>query len=176
MRKFFILTFSIFALIHLSGCMTSQEARAKFNTQSKERLCMDYLTLPTYNIYYEDRRAVIINKGIDCSPYAAQAQAKLQSDQALMNALVILNQSMNTNTTNTTSYGTSLSTGFTKVCYYDGVGGPSALTVSSISICPLSYSHNISGFTKICHYPNAIGGPKALTVSSVSICPLNYPR
>ncbi len=93
-----------------------------------------------------------------------------------MNALVILNQSMNTNTTNTTSYGTSLSTGFTKVCYYDGVGGPSALTVSSTSICPLTHSHNISGFTKICHYPKAMGGPKALTVPSTSICPLSYPR
>ena len=86
--------------------------------------------------------------------------------QAGLNA--IDNQPANTST------GTSLSTGFTKVCYYDGIGGPSALTVSSTSICPLTYSNNISGFTKICHYPNEIGGPKALTVSSTSICPLTY--
>ena len=65
-----------------------------------------------------------------------------------------------------------------KLCYdyYNGVGGQSAITVPSTSICPLTYSHNISGFTKVCHYPNAFGGPKALTVKSPSICPLTYPR
>ena len=176
MKKTFTLAFLVFAFINLSVCMTVEEARARFNSEPAERLCMDYLTLPTYNIWYEDRRSAIIRRGIDCSPYARQAQAKIQSDQAFTNALIMLNQSLNTNTTNTNTYGTSLSTGFTKVCYYDGVGGPSALTVSSTSICPLTYSHNVSGFTKICHYPNAMGGPKALTVPSTSICPLTYPR
>ena len=172
LSKAFLLLISI---ITLTSCMTADEARIKFNNEPEQRLCMDYLTLPTYNIWYESRRTAIINRGIDCSKYAAQAQAKIQSDQALMNALVILNQSLNTPTTSN-SYGNSLSTGFTKVCYYDGVGGPSALTVSSTTICPLTYSHNISGFTKICHYPNEIGGPKAITVPSLSICPLSYPR
>ncbi|MDA9654372.1 hypothetical protein N9T13_02060 [Candidatus Pelagibacter sp.] len=37
----------------------------------------------------------------------------------------------------------------------------------------LNYS-NITGFTKVCNYPNAIGGPKAITVSSTSICPIKY--
>ena len=113
-----------------------------------------------------------LNRGIDCSKYAAQAQAKIQSDQALMNALVILNQSLNTPTTSN-SYGNSLSTGFTKVCYYNGPGGQSALTVPSVSICPLTHTPSISGFTKVCTY-NTIGGQKALTVPSVSICPLTY--
>ena len=74
----------------------------------------------------------------------------------------------------TTSTGTSLSTGFTKVCYYNGVGGQSAITVASTSICPITNSSNVSGFTKVCNYPNAMGGPKALTVSSTSICPIKY--
>ncbi len=176
MKRFLTLAFSVFALVNLSGCMTAEEARAKYNAMPASKLCIDYMTYPNYNIWQEDRASAIARRGIDCSPYARQAQAKIQSDQAFTNALIMLNQSLNTNTTNTNTYGTSLSTGFSKVCYYDGVGGPSALTVSSTSICPLTYSNNISGFTKICHYPNAMGGPKALTVSSTSICPLSYPR
>ena len=97
--------------------------------------------------------------------------AKRRRDEALIS----LGQALSTPTP-TTSTGYSTSTGFTKVCYYNGVGGRSAITVPSTSICPLTYSHNISGFTKVCHYPNAFGGPKALTVKSPSICPLTYPR
>ena len=93
-----------------------------------------------------------------------------------MNALEAGAYALSQPSNTSTKSGTSLSTGFTKVCYYDGVGGPSALTVRSTSICPLTYSHNVSGFTKICHYPKAMGGPKALTVPSTSICPINYPR
>ena len=45
---------------------------------------------------------------------------------------------------------------------------------SATSICPLTHSSNITGFTKVCNYPNAIGGPKAITVSSTAICPIKY--
>ena len=68
----------------------------------------------------------------------------------------------------------SAASGFTKVCYYKGVGGQSARTVSSTTICPLTNSSGMSGFTKVCTY-NVIGGQKAITVSSTSICPLVYP-
>ena len=68
----------------------------------------------------------------------------------------------------------SVTSGFTKVCYYNGVGGQSSRTVSSTSICPLTNSSGMSGFTKVCTY-NVIGGQKAITVSSTSICPLVYP-
>ena len=72
------------------------------------------------------------------------------------------------------SSSSSAASGFTKVCYYNGVGGQSARTVSSTTICPLTHSSGMSGFTKVCTY-NVIGGQKAITVSSTSICPLVYP-
>ena len=77
------------------------------------------------------------------------------------------------NNTSSSYSNNSANTGFTKVCYYNGIGGQSALTVSSVSICPLTHTPRISGFTKVCTY-NTIGGQKALTVPSVSICPLTY--
>ena len=101
--------------------------------------------------------------------------AKALRDKRVTEGLISLGQALSTPTP-TTSTGYSTSTGFTKVCYYNGVGGQSAITVPSTSICPLTHAHNVSGFTKICSYPNAMGGPKALTVSSTSICPLTYPR
>ena len=169
MKRSLMLAFSMFALINLNACMTTEQAAIKYNSMSVKKLCVDYYKFPDYNIWQGDRRAAIIRRGIDCSPYMAEGLRKARAMRALQAGLnTLANQPANTST------GTSLSTGFTKVCYYDGIGGPSALTVSSTSICPLTYSNNISGFTKICHYPNEIGGPKALTVSSTSICPLTY--
>jgi len=167
-----MLAFSMFALINLNACMSTQEAASKYDAQSEKELCITYYSLPDYNFWQADRRASIIRRGIDCSPYMAEGLRKARALNALEAGAYALSQPSNTSTKS----GTSLSTGFTKVCYYDGVGGPSALTVRSTSICPLTYSHNVSGFTKICHYPKAMGGPKALTVPSTSICPINYPR
>ena len=169
MKRFLMLAFSMFALINLNACMTTEQAAIKYNSMSQKKLCVDYYKFPDYNIWQGDRRAAIIRRGIDCSPYMAEGLRKARAMRALQAGLNTL-----ANQPTSPSTGTSLSTGFTKVCYYDGIGGPSALTVSSTSICPLTYSNNISGFTKICHYPNEIGGPKALTVSSTSICPLTY--
>ena len=171
MKSFLMLAISMFALINLNACMTTQQAAIKYNSMSQKKLCVDYYKFPDYNIWQGDRRAAIIRRGIDCSPYMAEGLRKARGMRALQAGLNTL-----ANQPTYPSTGTSLSTGFTKVCYYDGVGGPSALTVRSTSICPLTYSHNVSGFTKICHYPKAMGGPKALTVRSTSICPINYPR
>ena len=171
MKKFFRLALLILALINLNACMTTQEAAVHFDKQTPKELCTDFMSLPDYNIWYEDRKASIIRRNIDCSPYAADAHRRAKLLNALEAGAYALSQP-----TSTTSTGYSTSTGFTKVCYYDGIGGPSALTISSTGICPLSYSHNITGFTKICHYPNEMGGPKALTISSTGICPISYPR
>ena len=168
MKIFFKILFSAFILLSLNGCMTAEEAAIKFDSQPASRICYDYYGTPDYNIWKSDRAASIRRRGIDCSPYIAKAQRDLRITQGLIG----LGQALSTPTTTTS---TSTNMGFTKVCYYDGVGGPAALTVKSTSICPITYSHNISGFTKICHYPNAMGGPKAITVKSPSICPLRYP-
>ena len=162
----------MFALINLNACLSTQEAAAQYDSWSEELLCTSYYANESYNWYQPDRLASIQRRGLDCSPYAAAGLRKRNTLRALEAGANALSQPSNTSTKS----GTSLSTGFTKVCYYDGVGGPSALTVRSTSICPLTYSHNISGFTKICHYPKAMGGAKALTVPSTSICPISYPR
>ena len=60
LSKAFLLLISI---ITLTSCMTADEARIKFNNEPEQRLCMDFLTLPTYNIWYESRRTAIINRG-----------------------------------------------------------------------------------------------------------------
>ena len=167
MKKLFL----IIVFFGLNGCMTAQEAAMKYDAMPASKLCYDYYNVPEYNIWQSDRVASIRRRGLDCSPYMAKALR----DKRITEGLISLGQVLSTPTP-TTSTGYSTSTGFTKVCYYNGVGGRSAITVPSTSICPLTYSHNISGFTKVCHYPNAMGGPKALTVRSPSICPLTYPR
>ena len=75
---------------------------------------------------------------------------------------------------NTTNLSTNV--GLTKVCYYSGASGPSALTVRSTAICPITHTHNVTGLTKVCTYNNEVGGPKAITVRSTAICPIRYPR
>ena len=165
-------------MIGLNGCVSNPaETQARFDRMNQQDLCMDYLYYDWMNIYQQYRENSIIKRQIDCRPYVEMAAYKYQRDRAAWNAaygaLGVLS-----NPGGSTSYGssgTSLSSGFTKVCYYDGMSGPSALTVLSTSICPLSHSHNISGMTKICNYPNAMGGPKAITISTMSMCPLNYP-
>tara|TARA_B100001996_G_scaffold1091_1_gene1022 strand:+ start:112 stop:606 length:495 start_codon:yes stop_codon:yes gene_type:complete len=164
----------MFALINLSACMTTEEAAAYYDSMSAKELCTSYFSNEDYNIWQPDRLASIKRRGLDCNPYVAEGLRKKRASRAFEAALGAAAAGLGN--TQSTSTGTSLSTGFTKVCYYDGVGGRSALTVSSTSICPLTNTTNITGFTKVCEYPNAMGGPKALTVSSTSICPLSYPR
>ena len=169
-KKFSKLIIAFIALINLSACMTTQEAAALYDGMSEKELCTSYFSNEDYNYWQPDRLASIKRRGLNCNPYMAEGLRKKNASRAFEAALGAAAAGSQT----TTSTGTSLSTGFTKVCYYDGVGGPSALTVSATSICPLSHSSNITGFTKVCNYPNAIGGPKALTVSSTSICPVKY--
>ena len=98
-----------------------------------------------------------------------------QDWQNLSNGLNDLNNALYGSGNTSSAYSNnSTNTGFTKVCYYNGVGGQSARTVSSTTICPLTNSSGMSGFTKVCTY-NVSGGQKAITVSSTSICPLIYP-
>ena len=59
MEKVLALMFTFVALISLNGCMTTQEAAAKYDNMSAEDLCFSYLSLPDYNIWQGDRRASI---------------------------------------------------------------------------------------------------------------------
>ena len=177
MRTIISIVCGSFLLALLNGCvMSREEAAAYYGGFSDQELCMSYLTADPINIYQSDRRAEINKRRLDCSPWSEMARLKYQQERAAWDAAYGIVGALG-NSGGSTSYsssGTSLSSGFTKVCYYDGMSGPSALTVLSTSICPLSHSHNISGMTKVCNYPNAMGGPKAITVSTMHGCPLNY--
>jgi hypothetical protein len=164
MRKLFLITI----FLALNGCMTTQEAAMKFDSQPASRLCYDYFNLPDYNIWKHDRRASIVRRNLDCTPYMAKALR----DKRVTEGLLSLGQALSTPTTST---GYSTTTGLTKVCYYNGPSGQTAITVPRVSICPITHSHNIAGLTKVCTY-NTATGQKALTVSRVSVCPIVYPR
>ena len=152
--------------------MTAQEAAMKYDAMPATKLCMDYYSYPDYNIWQSDRAASIRRRGLDCTPYMAEGLAKRRRDEALIS----LGQALSTPTpTPGTSTGFSTATGLTKVCYYNGPSGQTAITVPRVSICPITHSHNIAGLTKVCTY-NTATGQKALTVSRVSICPIVYPR
>ena len=176
MDKFIKVFCLLFVTISFSGCvpLTDQGFIDQFNRQSPSKLCTDYYRFNPQNWEGRQRKAAMLRRGIDCSPWKTAGFAKKQSDNkwiAIGDAGKAMSNTIDNALSNT---GSSTYSGFTKVCNYKGIGGYSALVVPSTSICPLTHSSNISGFTKVCNYPNAMGGPKALTVSSTSICPLRY--
>ena len=161
-----------------SGCVpiTEQGFIDQFNRQSPSKLCTDYYRFNPQNWEGRQRKAAMIRRGIDCSPWRSAGLAKKQRDNkwiAIGDAGKAMSNTID-NALSNTNTGSSTYSGFTKVCRYKGAGGYSALVVPATSICPLTHSSNISGFTKVCNYPNAIGGPKAITVSSTAICPPSY--
>ena len=167
MRKIFL----GLVLFSLSSCATPQENRAYFDSLPASKICYDYYSLPSGNIWQGYRAETIQRRGLDCQPYIGEAL----KDKRVTEALIGFGNALSQNPAGRSS-GYSNTTGFTKVCNYSGPGGPSAITIPSTSICPPTHSSGISGFTKICSYPNEIGGPKAFTIPSTSICPIVYPR
>jgi hypothetical protein len=159
----------IFVLLGLTGCMTAQEIQSKYDNQAPSKICYDYFNLPDYNIWQGDREASIRRRGIDCTPFMAEALRNKRITEGLLSLGTELSKPKTYNTT-----ATNLKTGFTKVCRYNGPGGPAAMTVPSASICPISMNINISGPTKVCYY-DEMGGKKAITVKSTSICPISFP-
>ena len=177
MKKFHATLLGLFLLIGLNNCVSNPEAtQASFDRKNKQDLCMDYLYYDWMNIYQSYRATAIKKRNIDCRPYVEMAAYKYNRDRAAWDTMYRAVDALGTvgSTQQTYSSGTS-STGFTKVCYYQSAMGNSALTISSLSICPISHTPNISGYTKVCNYPNAMGGAKALTIKQLSICPINYP-
>ena len=170
-----ILGIVVLSLI-FSGCvpLTEQGHINQYNRQSPAKLCTDYYRFNTQNWMGQQRRAAMIRRGIDCSPWRSAGLTKKQRDKkwiAIGDAGKAMSNTIDNALSNT---GSSTYSGLTEVCNYKGTGGYSALVVPATSTCPLTHSSNVSGFTKVCHYPNAFGGPKAITVSSTAICPATY--
>jgi hypothetical protein len=87
--------------------------------------------------------------------------------------------------------------GMSKLCFYDVLGETYPITLSAISLCPLSYDFITSppnphantppaggkagflkgertqGLSKVCFY-DVLGETYAISVSAVSLCPLSY--
>jgi hypothetical protein len=74
---------AIFAVaLLLGGCATPN-----YREKSSMQLCMDYMTLPSANIWQSDRGSELARRGEDCSRYAAAAATQQQADQRMLNAL-----------------------------------------------------------------------------------------
>ena len=180
MKKIRTSLLGLLLLIGLNNCVSNPEAtQANYDRMNQQDLCMSYLYYDWMNIYQSYRAEAIRKRGIDCRPYVEMAAYKYNRDRAAWNSMYRAIDSLgtvgNTQSSSSSSTGKSLSTSITRVCYYDGMSGPSALTISAGSICPITHSHNISGMTKVCNYPYAMGGPKAMTWSTMKNCPLSYP-
>ena len=60
----------------LSGCTSTKDKIASFQTQSPHDLCIRFLTLPAWNDYHYARSEAIKKRDIDCTPFQAEADAK----------------------------------------------------------------------------------------------------
>ena len=67
-------------LILLVGCATQDEMIQKFANQSDAKLCLDWMTLPSINIWHPEREAEIQKRGIDCSRYGNIAGSRGAAD------------------------------------------------------------------------------------------------
>lgn len=134
--------FKIVLCIAMSVIVAGCTSRASINTSSNTKLCLDYLTTPSYNVWKSDREAEIVRRGLDCSGYSGIAAQKLRSQDNAIKSLQAIgaNQPSSSRSPNTTSYkqGKFLkrhylnSTG-NRVCVY---GDGTVNTINGIGLCP----------------------------------------
>jgi len=122
------------------GCASTPQS---YMNTPEVKLCMDYLTFPSYNIHQSSRAQAIQMRGIDCRPYAAAAGARNQANQNFENTLRGLSNQQSPNLPSQ-SRGTSCNftrsvvSGMNRICYYNCVGSGHAMTVGAAEICPLT--------------------------------------
>jgi hypothetical protein len=104
---------------------------------------------------------------------ASSRQQGTRRNKRITEGLLSVGQALSQPQTTTTT-GFSTSTGLTKVCYYDGPTGQSAITVGRATVCPITNTTNVSGLTKVCTY-NTPTGQKAVTIGRAMVCPVRYP-
>ena len=68
----------------LAGCASTP---ADYARTPEMKLCMDYMTFPSYNIHQSARAQAIAQRGIDCSRYAGAANARIRANQNFENTL-----------------------------------------------------------------------------------------
>jgi hypothetical protein len=131
---------SLFSVV-LSGCAATA---SDYMRTSEQKLCMDYLSFPSYNIHQPAREEAIQIRGINCAPYAGAAGARIRANQNFENVLRGLAaqpsyQGAPSYSTGTTCHYTrDVTSGMNKICHYNCLGSGHAMTVGAAQICPLT--------------------------------------
>lgn len=73
-----------------SGCATN--SAESYRDTPTAKLCMDYLTLPSYNINQDARAQALAARGESCGEFSGSARARVQADAAFQNSLNALQQ------------------------------------------------------------------------------------
>lgn len=82
----------------LAGCATN------YTSTPSAKLCVDYMTLPSYNVHHGARAAELAKRGENCGAYTGAAQTRQQADQAFQEALQRAGQPRPTPTPSTQSF------------------------------------------------------------------------
>lgn len=123
------------------GCASTPQS---YMNTPEIKLCMDYLTFPSYNIHQSSRAQAIQMRGIDCRPYVAAAGARNQANQNFENTLRGISNQQQFQSAPSQSRGTScnftrsVASGMNRICYYNCVGSGHAMTIGAAEICPLT--------------------------------------
>lgn len=86
MRKRFLASM----VLLLAGCATDP---AIYRTQSSMKLCMDYLTVPSFNVNQGARAEELARRSENCSQYFGAANAQRQNDERFERSLRALSTS-----------------------------------------------------------------------------------
>ena len=78
MKKCLSVCFVIFGSVFLGGCSSSSSIRQA----PTARLCVDYMTFPSANIWQSERADELARRGADCNPYLGVAASRSQADRA----------------------------------------------------------------------------------------------
>ena len=64
----------------LHGCASQQEIDSALFHKSDRDLCMDFMTLPSFNPYHSDRERMIRVRGLNCSIYGDMRSLREKAD------------------------------------------------------------------------------------------------
>ena len=81
MKRFAVLVVAALVV----GCASKEEVSADMRELPDVALCVDYMTLPNYNIHQDVRAREIGRRGIDCTKYAELIAAKMSGENASVN-------------------------------------------------------------------------------------------
>jgi hypothetical protein len=77
----------LFTLIAITSNNSNAESIDYYLQMNEAKLCIDYMTLPSYNFNQGKREQAIQQRELNCSAYAGVAASKAQSDRGLEDAL-----------------------------------------------------------------------------------------